>query len=58
MDKINRDARRQEKKSKELLEKSKTMQGDMDGRLINAYKKVYGDKWKDYYRKHYGQSTL
>ena len=43
---------------KELLEKSKTMQGDMDGKLINAYKKVYGDKWKDYYRKHYGQSTL
>ena len=53
MDKINRDARRLEKKSKELLEKSKTMQGDMDGKLINAYKKVYGDKWKDYYRKYH-----
>ena len=31
-----REATRLEKKSKELLEKSKTMQGDMDGKLINA----------------------
>ena len=46
MDRIVREATRLEKRSKELLEKSKTMQGDMDGRLINAYKKVYGDKWK------------
>ena len=58
MDRIVREATRLEKKSEELLEKSKTVQGNMDGKLINAYKKVYGDKWKDYYRKHYGQSTL
>jgi len=54
MDKIVREARRLEKKSLQLLNESKTMQGDMDGRLISAYKKVYGDKWKDYYRKYHG----
>ena len=33
MDRIVREATRLEKRSKELLEKSKTMQGDMDGRV-------------------------
>tara|TARA_B100001113_G_C21063961_1_gene602481 strand:+ start:327 stop:503 length:177 start_codon:yes stop_codon:yes gene_type:complete len=39
MDKIVRESIQVEKKSRKIL--------------INAYKKVYGDRWKDYYRKHY-----
>jgi len=58
MDRIVQEATRLEKRSKELLNKSKTMQENMDGRLINAYRKVYGDRWKDYYRKHYGESSV
>ena len=58
MDRIVQEATRLEKKSKELLKKSETMQENMDGRLINAYRKVYGDRWKDYYRKHYGESSV
>ena len=53
MDKINRDAKRLEKQSEELLKKSKITQKNTDGKLIEAYKKVWGDRWKDYYKKHY-----
>ena len=53
MDKINRDAKRLEKQSEELLKKSRTTQENTDGKLIEAYKKVWGDRWKDYYTKHY-----
>ena len=51
MDKINRDAKRLEKKSEKLLKKSRTTQENTDGKLIEAYKKVWGDRWKDYYKK-------
>tara|TARA_B100002019_G_scaffold253171_1_gene234539 strand:+ start:197 stop:370 length:174 start_codon:yes stop_codon:yes gene_type:complete len=57
MDRIVREATRIEKKSLELLKKSghsTTLDGMNDGTLIRAYKKVYGDKWKDYYRKYHG----
>ena len=49
MDKINRDAKRLEKKSEELLNKSKLTQKDMDGKLLEAYKEVWGDRWEDYW---------
>ena len=53
MDKINRDEKRLEKQSEELLKKSRITQKNTDGKLIEAYKKVWGDRWKDYYKKHY-----
>ena len=49
MDKINRDAKRLEKQSEELLNKSKITQQDMDGKILEAYKKVRGDRWEDYW---------
>ena len=49
MDKINRDAKRLEKQSEELLKKSKITQEDMDGKLLEAYKKVWGDRWEEYW---------
>ena len=49
MDKINRDAKRLEKQSEELLNKSKITQQDMDGKILEAYKKVWGDRWEDYW---------
>ncbi len=49
MDKINRDAKRLEKKSEELLKKSKITQKDMDGKLLKAYKEVWGDRWEEYW---------
>tara|TARA_Y100001937_G_scaffold82196_1_gene111245 strand:+ start:534 stop:743 length:210 start_codon:yes stop_codon:yes gene_type:complete len=49
MDKINRDAKRLEKKSEKLLKKSKLTQEDMDGKLVEAYKKVWGDRWEEYW---------
>ena len=37
-----------ESKSGELANKSKITQQDMDGKILENYKKVWGDRWEDY----------
>ena len=36
-----------------VAEKVQNNAENTDGKLIEAYKKVWGDRWKDYYTKHY-----
>ena len=53
MDRIVREATRLEKQSYELLALQDKMQGNITGKLVTAYRKVYGERWYEMLRKHY-----
>ena len=53
MDRIVREATRLEKQSYELLALQDKTQGNITGKLVTAYRKVYGERWYEMLRKHY-----
>ena len=46
-------ATRLEKQSYELLALQDKTQGNITGKLVTAYRKVYGERWYEMLRKHY-----
>ena len=51
MDRIVREATRLEKQSYELLALQDKTQGNITGKLVTAYRKVYGERWYEMLRK-------
>tara|TARA_B100000900_G_scaffold340343_1_gene303117 strand:+ start:377 stop:619 length:243 start_codon:yes stop_codon:yes gene_type:complete len=58
MDRIVREATRLEKQSYELLALQDKTQGNITGKLVTAYRKVYGERWYEMLRKHHPSNPI